>query len=153
VEKKEGVNTILAQAHFIKTVEDVYEALVTSCPGIRFGLAFNESSGPRLIRTEGNSEEMIHMAQNAAMKIGAGHLLVIMLENAFPINVIRHLREVAEILCIYCATANPLSVVVASEGEARGVMGVLDGLKPLGVEGDKEKKERHEFLRHIGYKR
>lgn len=153
VEKEDAMSVILAQSHFIKTVEDAYEAIITSHPSIRFGIAFNESSGPRLVRTDGNDSDLIQVAERNARRIGAGHLLVIVISGAFPINVLRAIREINEIACIYCATSNPLSVLVAVEGEARGVLGVMDGLSPLGVEGEKEKKERHELLRKLGYKR
>ncbi len=152
VEKSESANVILAQSHFIKTAEDAFEALVTSVPGIRFGIAFNEGSGQRLIRTEGNDRVLTELAAKNAAKIGAGHLLVILIEGAFPINVMHSLKSVSEITTIYCATANRLSVVVGREGESASVLGVMDGESPLALETEENRKERKEFLRKIGYK-
>jgi adenosine/AMP kinase len=152
VEGGDGINIILAQAHFIKTAEDVYETLKTAVPGMKFGIAFNEASGPRLIRTEGNHTPLINIAARNAMNVGAGHLLVIAIEDAFPINVLNALKNVSEIAQIYCATSNKLRVVVCMDGTARSVLGVMDGESPEGVEGEKEKQERKEFLRRIGYK-
>ncbi|MBX8635519.1 MAG: adenosine monophosphate-protein transferase [Thermoplasmata archaeon] len=152
VEKTDASNVILAQSHFIKTVEDVYEALVTAVPGIRFGIAFNEASGPRLVRTEGNDMKLTDIAAKNAEKIGAGHLLVILIEGAFPVNVMHSLKSVSEITTIYCASANRLRVVVGREGDAASVLGVIDGESPLGRETEKDRKDRKEFLRKIGYK-
>ena len=150
----EGCSIILGQSHFIKTVEDVYEALITSFPGIKFGLAFNEASGDRLIRSDGNDEELIKKSIEFAEKIGAGHSFVVLLKNAYPINVLNRLKQVMEIVNIYAATANPLKVIVYDDGmEGRGIIGVIDGKKPLGIEKDEDKKKRHDFLRDIGYKR
>ncbi len=153
IPRAEGVNAILGQSHFIKTVEDVYEALVTSVPGIRFGVAFCESSGKRLIRYDGNDEELVSMALEAARRVGAGHFFIIYIRNAWPINVINALRHVSEIVTLYAASANPLQVIVAETDQGRGVLGVVDGGTPLGIEGEADKRERHEFLRKIGYKR
>ncbi len=153
IETAENSNTIIAQAHFIKTVEDVYEALVSSAPGIRFGLAFNEASGPCLVRTDGNDEKLVGLAARNALRIGAGHLLVIAIENAFPINVMNALRSVHEVTTIYCATSNPLKAVVLREGGGAALIGVIDGKSPTGVESPADKKDRHDFLRRIGYKR
>lgn len=152
IEKTDESNIILAQSHFIKTAEDVYEALITSAPGIRFGIAFNEASGPRLIRVEGNDTTLMDTAARNALRIGAGHLLVILIENAFPVNVMHSLRSVSEITTIFCATANRLRVVVCREGEATAVLGVMDGESPLGRESEKDREDRKEFLRKIGYK-
>ncbi len=153
IEQKES-NIIIGQSHFIKTVEDVYEALITSFPGIKFGLAFNEASGDRLIRSDGNDEELIKKSIEFAEKIGAGHSFVVLLKNAYPINVLNRLKQVMEIVNIYAATANPLKVIVYDDGmEGRGIIGVIDGKKPLGIEKDEDKKKRHDFLRDIGYKR
>ncbi len=152
IEKTDESNIILAQSHFIKTAEDVYEALITSAPGIRFGIAFNEASGPRLIRVEGNDAALMDTAAKNALRIGAGHLLVILIENAFPVNVMHSLRSVSEITTIFCATANRLRVVVCREGEATAVLGVMDGESPLGRESEKDREDRKEFLRKIGYK-
>lgn len=153
LELPEGTNLILAQSHFIKTAEDVYEALETSAPGIRFGLAFNEASGPRLVRTEGNEQRLVEAAVRNAMSIGSGHLLVILIEGAFPINVMNALKSVQEITTIYCATSNPVSVAVLREGDAAAIIGVFDGSSPLDVEKDRDRRERHDFLRKIGYKK
>ncbi len=153
IEQKES-NIIIGQSHFIKTVEDVYEALITSFPGIKFGLAFNEASGDRLIRSDGNDEELIKKSIEFAEKIGAGHSFVVLLKNAYPINVLNRLKQVMEIVNIYAATANPLKVIVYDDGmEGRGIIGVIDGKKPLGIEKDEDKKKRHDFLRDIGYKK
>jgi adenosine/AMP kinase len=153
VEKPEGSNVILAQSHFIKTVEDVYETLVSSVPSIRFGLAFNEASGPCLTRSDGNDEELVEYAVRNAQKIKAGHLLVVMIRDAYPINLLNALKNVQEITSVYCATANPLKAVVVSDGIGASILGVIDGSSPKGVESQEEKTQRHEFLRKIGYKR
>lgn len=145
-------NLIFGQSHFIKTVEDLHEALVTAVPGIKFGLAFAESSGPRLVRVSGNSQEMIKLAVENLRKIGCGHTFLIFLENAFPINVLKSIQGVVEVVNIFCATANPVEVIVAQSQQGRGVMGVIDGGAPLGVEDEDGKKERHELLRKFGYK-
>lgn len=149
----QGCNVIIGHSHFIKTVEDLYEALVTSVPNIKFGLAFNEASGKRLIRYEGNDEELSKLAVEVARKIGAGHLFVIYIRNAWPINVLNALKHTQEIVQIYAATGNPLQVIVAVTNQGRSVVGVVDGYTPLGVEGEEDKKERYEFLRRIGYKK
>ncbi len=149
----ENTNVILAHSHFIKTVEDVYEALITSVPNIKFGLAFVEASGKRLIRFEGNDEELKKLAIDVALKIGAGHTLVIYIRNAWPINVLNALKNVQEVTRIYTATANPVQVIVAETNQGRSVLGVVDGFTPLGVEREEDIKERKEFLRRIGYKR
>ncbi|MCX8185036.1 MAG: adenosine-specific kinase [Sulfolobales archaeon] len=153
VPRAEGVNVILGQSHFIKTVEDIYEALATSVPSIRFGIAFCESSGKRLIRYDGNDEELVSLAIEAARRVGAGHFFAIYIRNAWPINVIDSLRKVSEVVTFYAASANPMQVVVAETDLGRGVLGVVDGGTPLGVEGDEDKKERHTLLRKFGYKR
>ncbi|OYT47795.1 MAG: adenosine monophosphate-protein transferase [Desulfurococcales archaeon ex4484_42] len=149
----ENTNVILAHSHFIKTVEDVYEALITSVPNIKFGLAFVEASGKRLIRFEGNDEELKKLAIDVALKIGAGHTLVIYIKNAWPINILNALKNVQEITRIYTATANPVQVIVAETNQGRSVLGVVDGFTPLGVEKEEDIKERKEFLRKVGYKR
>ncbi|MET1101705.1 MAG: adenosine-specific kinase [Pyrodictiaceae archaeon] len=148
----EGTNIIIGQAHFIKTVEDIYEALSTSVPGIRFGVAFNESSGKRLVRHEGNDNELRKLAAETAYKIGVGHLFVIYMRNAWPINVLNSLRNIQEITYIHVATANPIQVIIADTGQGRALLGVVDGMKPLGIEDEKEIEERRKFLRQIGYK-
>lgn len=149
----ENSNVIIGRSHFIKTVEDIYEALVTSVPGIRFGLAFNEASGKRLVRYEGNDEELVRTAIEAALKIGAGHTFVLYVKNAWPINILNQLKNVQEVVSIYVATANPVEVVVAETGQGRAVIGVVDGYTPLGVEKEEDKEERKTFLRKIGYKK
>jgi adenosine/AMP kinase len=149
----QGCNVIIGHSHFIKTVEDIYEAIVTSVPGVKFGLAFNEASGKRLIRFEGNDEELTKLAIEVAKKIGAGHVFVLYIKNAWPINVLNTLKHVQEVVQIYAATGNPLQVIVASTSQGRGIIGVIDGYTSLGVEGDEDRKERHEFLRRIGYKK
>ncbi|AFK51739.1 Adenosine_kin domain containing protein [Thermogladius calderae 1633] len=149
----EGANVIIGRSHFIKTVEDIYEVLVTSVPGIKFGLAFNEASGKRLVRYEGNDEELTRAAVDAALSIGAGHTFVLFIRNAYPINVLNQLKSVQEVVSIYVATGNPVQVIVAETDQGRAVVGVVDGYTPLGVEGDEDKKERHGFLRKIGYKK
>ncbi|MCI4434088.1 MAG: adenosine-specific kinase [Thermoplasmata archaeon] len=148
----EEINVIIGQTHFIKSAEDLYETLVTSVPGAKFGLAFCEASGKRLIRYEGNDDILIKYAIKNAEKVGAGHFFIILLKNLFPINVLNAIKNVQEVLTIYAATANPLKVIIYEEGDMRGVLGVIDGYKPLGVESDQDKKERKEFLRRIGYK-
>jgi len=146
-------NVIIGQSHFIKTVEDIYEALITSVPNIRFGIAFNEASGKRLVRYEGNDEELIKYAIEAALKIGAGHVFVLYVRNAWPINILNAIKNVQEVIRIYVATANPLQVVVIETNQGRGVIGVVDGFTPLGIESESDKRERYEFLRKIGYKK
>ncbi len=152
IEKPAEVNFILAQSHFIKTVEDCYETLIEAVPGIKFGLAFCEASGERLIRKAGTDEEMIKLAVNNAKRVGAGHSLFIFLKNAYPINVLNRIKNISEVVNIYCATANPTEVIVAETEQGRGIMGVIDGESPVGVENEKEEKSRKEFLKQIGYK-
>ena len=152
VENPNELNLIFGQSHFIKTVEDLYECLVQSCPGIKFGIAFCEASGPCLIRTDGNDPELVTLAQKNAEKIGCGHSFIVFLKDAFPINVLKSVQSVAEIVNIFAATANPLQVVVAKSEQGRGVMGVIDGFSPKGVEKEEDKKNRHSFLRTIHYK-
>ncbi|MEM3851739.1 MAG: adenosine-specific kinase [Methanomassiliicoccales archaeon] len=153
IKKDENTNVIMCQSHFIKTVEDVYETVVTVSPQARFGIAFNEASGKRLVRSEGNDAKLIDQAEQAALEIGCGHLLVIFLEGAYPISLLNALKNIQEIATIYCATSNPLRAVVAVEGEMRSLLGVMDGFSPLGIEKDADKRERKDFLRHIGYKK
>jgi adenosine/AMP kinase len=152
IERPENANVIIGQTHFIKTVEDIHEALVTSLPMIKFGIAFCEASGPRLIRHSGTDKELEELATKNAEKIGAGHSFVIILGNAFPINIMKSLKAVDEVLYLFTATANPLKVLVVEEGEQRGIIGVLDGEKPLGVEGEEDITDRKDLLRKIGYK-
>ena len=152
VENPLGLNLIFGQSHFIKTVEDLHEALVGTVPGIRFGLAFCESSGPRLVRTSGTDPALIDLAARNAMAVACGHTFFIFLGNAYPVNVLGKVRHVPEVCQIYCATANPVQVIVAATEAGRGVLGVVDGLAPLGVESAEDKSARHDLLRKIGYK-
>jgi adenosine/AMP kinase len=149
----EGINIVFGQSHFIKTVEDLYETLVSSSLLIKFGIAFCEASQQRLIRTDGNDDDMIKMASDAADTVGCGHTFFIFMKDGFPINVLNRIKNVEEVVRIFCATANPLEVIVAETRQGRGVMGVIDGESPVGVETEDDKKTRQEFLRNIGYKR
>lgn len=149
----EDTNLVLGQSHFIKTVEDLYEAVVTTVPQARFGLAFNEASGPCLTRVEGNDEELRAAAVKNAQALAAGHVFVLLLRNAFPINILQAVRNTAEVCSIYCATSNPVEVIVARSEQGGGVLGVIDGSAPKGIEGPAEAAARHEFLRKIGYKK
>ena len=153
LEYPDDSNIIVGQTHFIKTVEDLYEAVTTTVPQAQFGVAFNEASGPCLTRVDGNSDELKGVAVRNAQAIGAGHVFVVVLRNAYPINVLPAIRQVSEVCSIFCATANPVEVVVAKSDQGRGVMGVIDGSPPKGVEGEQEAAARREFLRKIGYKR
>ena len=153
IEKPADINFILAQSHFIKTVEDCYETLIESVPGIKFGLAFCEASGPKKIRFEGTDQEMIDLAVKNAKNLAAGHSLFIFLKNTFPINVLNKIKNLSEVAHVFCATANPTEVIVAETEQGRGIMGVIDGGSPTGVENEEEKKGRKEFLRKIGYKK
>ncbi|MBI1955311.1 MAG: adenosine-specific kinase, partial [Acidobacteria bacterium] len=148
----EGSNVILGQSHFIKTVEDLYEAIVGTVPSVKFGLAFNESSGHCLVRSEGNDKELRQAAIRNAQAIGAGHIFVILLRNAYPINLLNRIREVPEVCTIFCATANPVEVIVTQSGQGRGVLGVIDGSSPKGVETAADVAVRKAFLRTLGYK-
>ncbi len=145
-------NMVLGQAHFIKTMEDLYEALVSSVPGIKFGLAFCESSGPCLVRTEGTDAELAKAAGENALRLACGHSFIIFLRGAYPINVLNAVKAVPEVCNIYCASANLVEVVIAKSAQGRGILGVIDGAKSAGIEGEKERRERKEFLRKIGYK-
>lgn len=148
----EGSNLILGQSHFIKTVEDLYEAMVNTVPGIKFAIAFNEASGPCLVRVEANDEELKSAAVANALVIAAGHIFVILIRNAYPINVLSRIKECFEVCNIYCATANPVEVAIASTQQGRGILGVIDGSSPKGVESPQDVKERKELLRKFGYK-
>jgi hypothetical protein len=152
IEKPKDVNVIIGQSHFIKTVEDIYEALIGSVPNIKFGIGFCESSGLCLVRIDGNDEELKKMAAQNALALSAGHCFVILIKEAYPINVLRAVKDVQEVCNIYCATANDVEVVLVETEQGRGILGVVDGLKSKGIETDKEIKERKEFLRKIGYK-
>ena len=153
VKKPEDVNVILGQAHFIKTAEDLYEALIASSPALKFGLAFCESSGACKVRVEGNDQELRDLAAVNALEIGAGHAFIVMLRAGFPINVLNAVKGLSEVCSLYAATANPLEVVLADNGKGRGILGVIDGLKPVGIEDEKDVAWRKTFLREIGYKR
>ena len=152
IENPKDLNFILGQSHFIKTVEDMHEALVGAVPGIRFGLAFCESSGKRLIRFSGTDGKLIELAKKNALAISAGHTFILFLEGVFPVNVLKTVQKVPEVCHVFCATANPVDVIVAETAQGRGILGVVDGLTPLGVEGEEDIRERKDFLRKIGYK-
>jgi adenosine/AMP kinase len=152
IEPVKDCNVILGMAHFIKTVDDLYEALVNAVPGIRFGIGFCESSGPCLVRSEGNDEELKRLAAGKAFEIACGHSFIVYLKNAFPLNVLDKVKRVSEVCTVYAATANPLEVIIAETEQGRGLLGVVDGSKSRGVESAEDVKERREFLRKIGYK-
>lgn len=152
IEKPESVNLILGQSHFIKTVEDLQEALVGAVPGIQFGLAFCEASGPALVRAAGTSPELVELAKKNALALAAGHVFLILLGNAFPINVLNAVKLVPEVCQIYCATANPVEVILAETEQGRGVLGVIDGAKTKGIETEQDIAFRKDFLRKLGYK-
>lgn len=149
----EDCNVIFGQSHFIKTVDDLYETLVTSSPSLKFGIAFCEASQQRLVRNDGNDEEMSQLATTAAFDAGCGHTFFIYMKDGFPINVLNRVKAVEEVCRIFCATANSLQVIVAETRQGRGVLGVVDGEMPIGVEIDEDKTARREFLKTIGYKR
>ena len=152
IKKPADANLILGQSHFIKTVEDLYEVLVSAVPGIKFGLAFCESSGPCLVRWDGTDQQLAELARQNAYELSAGHSFIIILGNAYPINVLNAVKSVPEVCGIYCATANPVQVVVAETEQGRGILGVIDGERSKGIEGEPERAHRHDFLRKIGYK-
>jgi len=152
IEKPEDVNFILGQSHFIKTVEDLYETLAGNAPGIKFGFAFVESSGACKVRSEGNDDGLKKLAEKNALAIGAGHSFIVFIRNAFPINILNDIKAIPEVCNIYCATANPADVIVAETDSGRGILGVIDGFKPKGIENEEDRKWRYEFLRKIGYK-
>ena len=152
VEVPKDCNVILGMAHFIKTVEDLYEALVNSVPNVKFGIGFCESSGPCLVRHEGNDKELRQMAAKKAYEIACGHSFIIFLKNAYPLNVLDKIKNVPEVCTIYAATSNPLEVIIAETKQGRGIIGVVDGLKSKGIETEEDIKARKEFLRKIGYK-
>lgn len=153
VEFPESANVIIGQTHFIKTAEDIYEAIVGTVPQAKFGIAFCEASGPCLVRVEGNDDRLKKVAEENAMRIGAGHTFVVVLEGAYPINVLNRIKDVQEVCGIFCATANPVDVIVAENERGRGVLGVIDGERPKGVETEDDAQDRKAFLRKIGYKR
>ena len=152
IEAREGCNVILGMAHFIKTVEDLYEALINAVPNIKFGIGFCESSGPCLVRHEGTDEELRQLAAKTAFEIGCGHSFIIFLKNAYPINVLDKVKHVPEVCTIYAATANPLEIIIVETPHGKGIIGVVDGSKIKGIETERDIKERKEFLRKIGYK-
>jgi adenosine/AMP kinase len=152
VEMPEDCNVILGTAHFIKTVEDIYEALVNAVPGIKFGVGFCEASGPCLVRAEGNDEELKSLATDHASRLGCGHSFIIFLKNAYPINVLDKIKQVPEVCTIHAATANALEVIVAETEQGKGILGVVDGFKTKGTETKEDAAARKEFLRKIGYK-
>ena len=154
IEKPAEMNIILGMSHFIRTVEDLHEAMVTSAPGVKFGLAFCEASGPRLVRQSGTDQALTRLAAKNMLALGAGHTFLIMLaqEDVFPIHVLRAVKQVPEVCRIYCATGNAVEVVIAQTEQGRGILGVVDGQSPLGIEGDEEIAQRKAFLRAIGLK-
>jgi hypothetical protein len=152
LEIPDGANLILGQSHFIKTVEDLYETIVNSVPNAKFAVAFNEASGPCLVRVESNDDDLRRAAVANAQSIGAGHLFVLIVRDAYPINLLSRVRDCFEVCTIFCATANPVEVIVAQTEQGRGILGVVDGSSPKGVEGPDDRVHRHGFLRKIGYK-
>lgn len=152
ISKPAEINFILGQSHFIKTVEDIYETVIQAVPGIKFGVAFCEASGDRLVRWTGNDAEMIELAQKNAMQIAAGHSFILFLKNAFPINVLNSIKLTPEVCRIFCATSNPTQVVIAETDLGRAILGVVDGQMPVGIETEKDIQHRKDFLRKIGYK-
>jgi adenosine/AMP kinase len=152
IEPIDGVNIILGQSHFIKTVEDLHETIVCTVPGVKFGIGFCEASAKRLVRHSGNDTNLEKLAAEKAFEIGAGHSFIIYLKNAYPINIMRAIKDVSEVCSIYCATANPVEVILVETDLGRGILGVIDGYTPKGIEGIDEINERKKFLRDIGYK-
>ncbi len=152
IDNPKELNLIFGMTHFIKSVEDLHEILVCAVPGIKFGLAFCEASGDRLVRSAGTDAELIRLAEQNIHKLGCGHTFLIFLGNAYPINVLTQIKNCPEVCRIFCATANPVEVIVAESDQGRGVLGVIDGFTPVGIEGEEHKKQRREFLRKIGYK-
>jgi len=152
IEKPEDMNFILGQAHFIKTVEDLHEAIVTTAPHMKFGLAFCESSGPSLVRFSGNDAELVEIAKRNALALAAGHAFIIFLKDGFPVNILNAVKNVPEVCRVFCATANPVEVVIAETEQGRAILGVVDGLKSKGIETENDIRWRKDFLRKIGYK-
>jgi adenosine/AMP kinase len=152
IEKPDEINFILGQSHFIKTVEDIHEAIVQTNPNMKFGLGFCESSGPALVRWTGNDPAMIELAKKNAMNLSCGHSFILFMDKGFPVNVLNAIKNLPEVCSIYCATANPVDVIVAETDQGRGILGVIDGVKTKGVENESDTKARKEFLRKIGYK-
>ena len=152
IDKPDGMNVIIGQAHFIKTVEDLHETLAGASSHLRFGLGFCEASGARLVRRSGNDQELAELAARNALAMGAGHAFIVLLRDGFPINVLNQVKAVPEVCCVYCATANEVDVLVAVTGRGRGIAGVIDGSPPVGIETEADAAERHQLLRDIGYK-
>ncbi len=152
IEKPEDMNFILGQAHFIKTVEDLHEAIVGTVPGMKFGIGFCESSGPALVRYTGNESRLVELAQKNALGLSCGHCFIIFIEGGFPVNILNAVKNVPEVCRVFCATANPVEVVVAETDQGRGILGVIDGVKTKGVETEDDIKARKQLLRRIGYK-
>ncbi len=152
IEKPDDMNVIIGQTHFIKSAEDIYEAIANTVPQAKFGIAFCEASADRLVRVEGNDEELKRLAAKNALNIGAGHSFMVFLKDAYPINVLRAIKQVPEVCGIFAATANKISVIVAENERGRGILGVIDGERPAGIEKEDDVKKRREFLRNIGYK-
>jgi adenosine/AMP kinase len=152
IEKPENLNFILGQSHFIKTVEDIHEAIVSTVPQMKFGLAFCESSGPALVRFSGNDPALIELAKKNALALSCGHCFILFMDNGFPVNILNAIKNVPEVCSIYCATANPVEVIVAETAGGRGILGVIDGMKSKGIESDNDISARKKFLRTIGYK-
>lgn len=152
IEKPDEMNFILGHSHFIKTVEDLYEAIVQTNPAMKFGIAFCEASGPALVRSEGNDKQLIALAQKNALALAAGHTFIIMMESGFPVNILTAVRNVSEVCRVYCATANPTEVIVAETDQGRGILGVIDGVATKGIETEADVSKRKELLRKIGYK-
>lgn len=153
IEKPDTANVVLGQSHFIKSVEDLHEALVTTVPGIQFGLAFCEASGPALVRSSGTADELVRLAERNAMEISAGHSFIIILgDGYFPVNVLNAIKMVPEVCGIFCATSNPVDVIIAETATGRAILGVVDGISPKGIETAEDVSERKQFLRMIGYK-
>lgn len=153
IETPTGANLILGQAHFIKTAEDLYETVVNSVPSAKFGVAFSEASGPRLIRSEGNDPGLQRAAEQQLLELSCGHAFILFIKDSFPINLLRDIRACVEVVSIFCATANPVSAVVLRQGDASAILGVMDGQNPLGIENEEQMRARREFVRRIGYKR
>ncbi|MDD4879250.1 MAG: adenosine-specific kinase [Candidatus Omnitrophica bacterium] len=152
IEKPAEYNVIIGQSHFIKTVEDIHEAMVTAVPGMKFGMAFCESSGACLVRSTGTDEGLKKLAEKNALSIGAGHCFIVIMKDSYPINVLNAIKNIPEVCGIYCATANPVELIIAESDSGRGILGVIDGAKPKGIEDETGVKWRKDFLRKIGYK-
>jgi adenosine/AMP kinase len=152
IERPEDTNVIIGQAHFIKTIEDIHELMVTSVPGMEFGIAFNEASGPCLVRHSGTDAELEALAVKNAQALAAGHTFVLILRRAYPLNILTQLKALQEVCTVFCATANPVTVVLAENETGRGILGVIDGEKPKGIETERDQSDRKSFLRKIGYK-